>query len=119
LDATCVHVGHSRPKDGVASLAYDGDKAQVAYLRDGALHRVEARHAVLACFHMMIPHIAPGLPAPQRAALARNVKTPICYTNVLVRNWQAFKNLKVSSISAPMGFHNPAAPYFPAIPAGL
>ena len=52
------------------------------------LHRVEARHAVLACFHMMIPHITPELPAPQRAALAKNVKTPICYTNVLVRNWQ-------------------------------
>ena len=48
-----------------------GDKAQVAYVRDGALHRVEARHAVLACFHMMIPHIMPELPAPQRAALAQ------------------------------------------------
>ena len=59
LDSTCVHVGR------------DGDKAQVAYVRDGALHRVEARHAVLACFHMMIPHIMPELPAPQRAALAQ------------------------------------------------
>ena len=61
--------------------------------------RVEARHAVLACFHMMIPHIMPELPAPQRAALAQNVKTPIVYTNVLVRNWRAFVNLKVNAIT--------------------
>jgi spermidine dehydrogenase len=119
LDSTCVHVGHSRPKDGVASLAYAGDKAQVAYLREGALHRVEAHHVVLACFHMMIPYIAPALPAPQRAALARNVKTPICYTNVLVRNWQAFTNLKVSSISAPMGFHHQVSLDFPVSLGGI
>jgi spermidine dehydrogenase len=101
LNSTCVHAGQS------------GGKAQVACVRDGTLHRVEARHAVLACFHMMIPHIAPQLPAPQREALAKNVKTPICYTNVLVRNWRAFTNLKVSSISAPMGFHHQVSLDFP------
>jgi spermidine dehydrogenase len=107
LDSTCVHLSQS-----------DG-KAKVAYVRDGALHRIEARHAVLACFHMMIPHIAPDLPAPQRDALSKNVKTPICYTNVLVRNWQAFKNLKVSSIAAPMGFHHQVSLDFPVSLGGI
>src|SRR5205085_25248 len=74
-----------------------GEGVQVAYARGGVAHRVEAKHAVLACWHMVVPHIAPDLPAGQRAALAKNVKTPIVYTNVLVRNWQAFANLKVSS----------------------
>ena len=101
LDSTCVHV--SQVEGG----------ARVAYVRDGALHRVEARHAVLACFHMMIPHLMPDLPAPQRMALAKNVKTPLCYTNVLVRNWRAFANLKVSSIAAPMGFHHQVSLDFP------
>jgi spermidine dehydrogenase len=101
LDSTCVHA------------ASGGGKAQIAYVRDGKLHRVEARHAVLACVHMMIPHIAPELPAAQREALAKNVKTPLCYTNVLVRNWRAFTNLKVSSISAPMGFHHQVSLDFP------
>lgn len=101
LDSTCVDVTRS------------GEKASVAYVRDGVLHRLEANHAVLACFHMMIPHIAPTLPAPQREALAKNVKTPICYTNVLVRNWRAFKNLKVNSIAAPMGFHHQVSLDFP------
>jgi spermidine dehydrogenase len=101
LDSTCVHVARS------------GDNAQIAYVRDGVLHRVETRHAVLACFHMMIPHIVPDLPEPQRAALSQNVKTPICYTNVLVRNWRAFAKLKVNSISAPMAFHHQVSLDFP------
>jgi spermidine dehydrogenase len=101
LDSICVHASRT------------GDKARIAYVRDGKLRLVEASHAVLACFHMMIPHIAPDLPEQQREALTRNVKTPICYTNVLVRNWQAFVNLKVRSIAAPMGFHHQVSLDFP------
>ena len=82
-------------------------------MRDGKVHRVAARHAVLACFHMMIPHLMPELPAAQRDALAQNVKTPIVYTNVLVRNWRPWVELKVSDISAPMSFHSRVALDFP------
>ena len=85
----------------------------VGYVRAGVPHRVEARHAVLACFHMVIPHIMPELPAPQRAALAQNVKTPIVYTNVLTRNWQPWVRLGVHDISAPMSFHSRVKLDFP------
>ena len=101
LDSTCVEVRNT------------GDAATLAYVRDGAAHRVEAKHVVLACFHSVIPHIMPELPALQREALLRNVKTPIVYTNVLVRNWRAFMNLKVSTISAPMSFHHQVSLDFP------
>ena len=98
------NAGQTTPRD-VAVLARDLGK-----LNPGAQFVVErlhgARHAVLACFNMMIPYIAPDLSAPQRAALSQNVKTPICYTNVLVRNWQAFTALKLQSIHLPMGFHH-------------
>ena len=101
LDSTCIDV---RNADGAV---------QVGYVRDGKLHRVAARHAVLACFHMMIPHLMPELPADQRDALAQNVKTPIVYTNVLVRNWRPWVELKVSAITAPMSFHSRVALDFP------
>jgi spermidine dehydrogenase len=101
LNATCINV---READG---------QVLVGYLRAGAVRRVAAKHAVLACFHMMIPHIAPGLPAEQRAALASNVKTPIVYTSVLVRNWQPWVNLNVHAISAPMSFHSSVKLDFP------
>ncbi len=101
LDSTCIDV---RNADG---------EVLVGYIRDGKVHRVAARHAVLACFHMMIPHLMPELPAAQRDALAQNVKTPIVYTNVLVRNWRPWVELKISEISAPMSFHNRVALDFP------
>jgi spermidine dehydrogenase len=85
----------------------------VGYVRSGRTHRVEAGHVVLACFHMMIPHLMPELPDTQRTALAQNVKTPIVYTNVLVRNWHPWVALKVSEISAPMSFHSRVALDFP------
>jgi spermidine dehydrogenase len=101
LNATCVNVRDA------------GDKVLVGYVRDGTPHRVAAKHVVLACFHMIIPYLMPQLPQAQRAALAQNVKTPLVYTNVLVRDWQAWARLKVADIVAPMSFHNRVALDFP------
>jgi len=101
LDSTCIDVRNAP------------GKVLVAYMRGGAMHRVEASHAVLACFHMVIPHLMPELATEQRAALAQNVKTPICYTNVVVRNWRPWAALKISSIAAPMSFHSTVSLDFP------
>jgi spermidine dehydrogenase len=101
LDSTCVDVRNTP------------EGALISYVRAGVPHRVEAKHAVLACFHMVIPHIMPELPTAQRAALARNVKTPLVYTNVLVRDWRPWARLGVHDISAPMSFHSRAKLDFP------
>ena len=101
LDSTCVDVRN------------DGDTVLVSYVRAGMTRRVAAGHAVLACFHMVIPHIMPELSAPQRDALARNVKTPLVYTNVLTRNWEPWIRLGVHDISAPMSFHTRVKLDFP------
>jgi spermidine dehydrogenase len=101
LDSTCIDVRN------------EGDTVLLGYVRAGVPHRLEAKHAVLACFHMVIPHIMPELPAMQRAALAQNVKTPIVYTNVLTRNWQPWARLGVHDITAPMSFHSRVKLDFP------
>jgi spermidine dehydrogenase len=90
-----------------------GDKVTVGYISGGSAHRVAANHAVLACFHMMIPYVMPQLPQAQREALAQNVKTPLVYTNVVVRNWRPWLMLKVSDIAAPMSFFNHVGLDFP------
>jgi len=94
LDSTCVHVRNA------------GSGVELAYIRDGKLHRVAAAHAVLACFHMVIPYIMPELSQGQREALAKNIKAPLVYTNVLVRNWHAWAKLGVHEIVAPMSIHS-------------
>lgn len=101
LNSTCIDVRNAP------------DSVLIGYVREGVPHRVEAKHAVLACFHMVIPHIMPELPVPQREALARNVKTPLVYTNVLIRDWHPWPHLGVHDISAPMSFHSRVKLDFP------
>jgi spermidine dehydrogenase len=93
LDSTCVNVRNVAR--GV----------ELGYVRAGQLHRVAARHAVLACFNMVVPFIMPELPLKQREALALNVKTPMVYTKVLIRDWTSWVRRGVHEISAPMSFH--------------
>jgi spermidine dehydrogenase len=109
-DASSVRI---RLNSTVVDVRQRGEAVSIGYVRDGAPHRVTAKHAVLACFHMMIPYLVPQLPQAQREALALNVKTPLVYTNVVTRNWQPWLALKVSDIAAPMSFFNHVALDFP------
>jgi spermidine dehydrogenase len=102
-----------RLQSTVIDVRQRGDAVSIGYVNAGTPHRVIAKHAVLACFHMMIPYLMPELPQARREALALNVKTPLVYTNVVVRNWQAWLALKVSDIVAPMGFFSHVALDFP------
>jgi spermidine dehydrogenase len=83
-----------------------GDGVEVTYLSKGAPFTVRARNCVMACWNMMIPYLCPELPAAQQEALHKLIKTPLVYTSVALRNWEAFSKLKVSRVSAPGGYHS-------------
>lgn len=106
LNSTVVHVEN----DGPAKAAR---QVKVAYVRDGKSYRVTGKHCVLACYNAMIPSLCPELPAVQREALAWQVKTPMLYTSVALRNWRAFKKLGVGGIVSPGGYHTNAMLDFP------
>jgi len=72
----------------------------IGYSRGGQLAQVRGRHCVMACYNMMIPYLLRDLPAEQAHALSQNVKFPLVYTKVVVRNWQAFHTLGVHEIYA-------------------
>jgi spermidine dehydrogenase len=95
----------------VVGVHHDGDPGsaravRVAYMRDGRVLGVRARHCILACYHALIPYLVPELPAAQKAAMHEAVKTPLVYTSVGIRNWTAFQKLGVHAIHAPRGYHN-------------
>ena len=82
---------------------------EIAYTRasgGGAVTRVKAKECVLASWNMMIPYLCPELPAPQKAALHRLIKTPLVYTSVALRDWESFRKLGIRSVSAPGGYHS-------------
>lgn len=83
----------------------DGPITRVTYGFSGNLHRVEARHVVLAGYNMMIPYLLPSLPAQQKATLHNEAKAPLVYTKVALDHWQAFAALRTRRI------HAPAMPY--------
>lgn len=76
---------------------------EIAYVNGGTVTRVGAHDCVLACYHAMIPYIALEADAEQRAALRDNVRAPLVYVNVAVRNWQPWHKLGVSYIDNPGG----------------
>lgn len=81
------------------------DKVRVVYVRDGKAFEVTAGNAIMACFNNILPYIVPSLPEDQKHALAYASKVPMQYTNVLIRNWQAWQKLGVHWIEAPNGYH--------------
>lgn len=77
-----------------------GDGVHVGYSRGGQLAQVSGKRCILACYNMMIPYLLKDLPAPQAHALSQNVKYPLVYTKVMIRNWQSFQKLGVHEIYA-------------------
>ena len=98
LQSTAVRVEH----DGALKSS---SRVGVTYVRDGKASRVQARNCILACYNQIIPHLCPELPDTQREALLTMVKSPILYSNVALRNWQAWKNLGVGALLNPGSYH--------------
>jgi spermidine dehydrogenase len=97
LNSTAVAVANARRRGG---------PVDIGYMRAGALHRVQAKQCVLACYNMIIPHIMPELPEAQKHALALSVKMPLVYVNVAIRNWRAFVKLGVDDIYSPNAYYS-------------
>lgn len=106
LASTAVRVEHDGPPATAKRVA-------VTYVRGGRAQRVFAKSCVLAGYNMMIPYLCPELPAGQREALAELVKSPLVYTNVLLRNWQAWKRAGIGEAYCPGSYHQTAMLDYP------
>ncbi len=85
LRSTAVNVAHTARQEAVL----------VTYVHQGKARTVRAGHCILACYNSAIPYLCPELPEAQAKALAYNVKIPLTYTKVALRNWRAFANLGI------------------------
>ena len=81
-----------------------GEGVDVGVVTGGKLTRLCSKHVVLSCNAGVIPAICTELPEAQKTALLANVRAPLIYANVLVKNWQAWVKLGTHSIMSPMGF---------------
>ncbi|HKM67943.1 MAG TPA: NAD(P)-binding protein [Candidatus Acidoferrum sp.] len=94
LNSTAVHARNlgspEHPKE-----------VEITYVRGGEAHAVRGKTCILACWNMLIPYMCPEMPEAQKNGLAYNVKVPLVYTNVQIRNWTAFDKLKVRRVYCP------------------
>ena len=88
-------------------------EVEVKYVRGGEVHSVRGKACILACWNMVIPYMCPGMPQKQKEALAYGVKVPLVYTNVLIRNWEAFKKLGISHARCPGSYFESVTLDFP------
>jgi spermidine dehydrogenase len=98
LNSTAVRVKHKGNPAGAKEV-------EITYARGGKVYTVLASHCILACWHVVIPYICDELPANQKEALSSAAKVPLLYTNVALRNWEAFQKLGTNAIYSPGGYH--------------
>jgi spermidine dehydrogenase len=111
LNSTVVHVanlGYTAKEKGVA----------VTYVRGGKARIAQGATCVLACWNMLIPYICPEMPEAQKKALAYNVKVPLAYTNVQLKNWKAFETLNIHGAQCPGSFFTGVELDFPVSMGG-
>ena len=106
LNATVVDVSHRGAVESAEDVA-------VQYVHQGVTYEVSASNVVMACYNMMIPHIVTDLPAPQSAALKQQMKSPLIYTTVGLRNWRAFKEQGLGLAMCPGNMHQTLFMDFP------
>lgn len=90
----------------------------VSYIRDGKTQTVESKKVVMACYNQIIPHLCPEMPNVQKSALSNCVRSPLVYTNVLIRNWQSFVNLGIYNVYCPGSYHHGVALDYPVSMGG-
>ena len=90
----------------------------ITYVRGGQAHQVTAKACILACWNMVIPYMCPEMSQSQKDALSYQVKVPLVYTNVQLRNWKALDALKVHSVHCPGAFFSSVEMDFPVSMGG-
>ncbi|MEO1043378.1 MAG: NAD(P)-binding protein [Pseudomonadota bacterium] len=82
-----------------------GDGVDIAYVhRSGDAKRVRARHAILACYNNIIPHLCPDMPQDQKEGLSYGSKVPFIWANVLLREAVPFQQTGTSKFICPNSY---------------
>jgi spermidine dehydrogenase len=78
-----------------------GKFVDVTYVRDGKSFRVRSKHAILACYNNIIPHICSELPEQQAEAIRYATKIPFVKASIAIRSWRAFEDAGYFNVYTP------------------
>jgi len=89
----------------VVNVKNENNEVVTTYVNNGKTLRIRSKHSVLACYHVIIPHLCPELPEAQKEAQRYQVKHPMLVTNVLVKNSKTLDQLGISGAYCPGRMH--------------
>lgn len=89
MRATVISVAHDGPPDRASFV-------NVVYLKDGKLHRVKTRSAILAGGSWTTKHIVRDLPERHRQAYTEFHRAPCLMANVALTNWRFLYRLGIN-----------------------
>lgn len=94
-----------RLKSTVLMMENTANGVAIAYLpqedKQKKLIRVEAKHAIYAGHSALAARVIPAMPEEQKTAMKTNVKIPMIYAKVVVKNAHFFQKTKVYDIYTP------------------
>jgi len=90
----------------VVSATNTKDGVEIVYANQGILYKVHAKQCILACNNGIIPDLCPQLPEKQKEALKYNVKVPLVWVQVAMKNWHMIAKKKVHTLQCPNSFYN-------------
>ena len=105
LDSTVIGLRH---KSGGLT-----GPVEVTYVREGEGFSVGAERIVWSGYHAMLPHVCPDIPEEQRDAMRSSVRSPLVYTNVLIRNWNSLVEVGMRRAYCPGSFFQSVMADFP------
>ncbi len=111
LNSTVINASHVEQADKTQQVL-------ITYINNKRAYRVQAKNCVMACYNMIIPHIVPELPTQQKQALEKLVKSPLVYSNVLLKDWSALKKLGIGYAYCPGRLHTDVSVDFPITMGG-
>lgn len=106
LNSTVVNVQHEGDPES-------SDEVFVNYINDGKSYKVKGKGVIMACYNMMIPYIVPSLPKEQADALKLQVKVPLQYTTVGLKNWRGLSETGIGFFMSPGNIHQSVLMDFP------
>jgi spermidine dehydrogenase len=98
------HNVHIRLNALAVSIANKSQKTHVKYVKDDKLYSAHAPHTIMAGWHMMGAHIIQELPKEQKEAMRANIKIPIVYAQVALKQWKAIHKSATGASYCPASF---------------
>jgi len=88
----------------VNSIKNEKNRTKVTYIKNDKPIEVEAKHTIMAGWHSVASYIIDELPKKQKELLRANVKMPLVYVQVALKNWKFLQKAGVASTYCPSSY---------------